>query len=60
MPCGRFSSRFGRSLPASIVLFSDGQARDAADVEEVAGYFSKIEKFPFMSFLWVTRRAAVT
>jgi uncharacterized membrane protein len=36
------SSRFGRSLPASLVLFSDGQARDAADVEKVAGYFSRL------------------
>jgi uncharacterized membrane protein len=38
----QLSSRFGRSLPASIVLFSDGQARDAADVEKVAGYFAKL------------------
>ncbi len=37
------SSRFGRSLPASIVLFSDGQARDAAEVEKVAGYFSRLQ-----------------
>lgn len=36
------SSRFGRSLPASLVLFSDGQARDAADVEKVAGYFKRL------------------
>jgi len=39
----QLSSRFGRSLPASIVLFSDGQARDAADVEKIAGYFSKLK-----------------
>ncbi|HEY2253793.1 MAG TPA: vWA domain-containing protein, partial [Planctomycetaceae bacterium] len=38
----QLSSRFGRSLPASIVLFSDGQARDAADVEKTAGYFAKL------------------
>jgi len=37
------SSRFGRSLPASIVLFSDGQARDAAEVEKVAGYFARLQ-----------------
>src|SRR5262245_27084665 len=36
----QLSSRFGRSLPASVVLFSDGQARDAADVEKIAGSFS--------------------
>jgi uncharacterized membrane protein len=38
----QLSSRFGRSLPSSIVLFSDGQARDAMDVEKIAGYFSKL------------------
>jgi uncharacterized membrane protein len=39
----QISSRFGRSLPASIVLFSDGQARDAADVEKVASYFARLK-----------------
>src|SRR6202022_3081788 len=39
----QLSSRFGRSLPAEIVLFSDGQARDAADVEKIAGYFSRLK-----------------
>src|SRR5262249_3094878 len=39
----QISSRFGRSLPASIVLFSDGQARDAADVEKIASYFKRLE-----------------
>ncbi|MGE5192583.1 MAG: glutamine amidotransferase, partial [Deltaproteobacteria bacterium] len=39
----QLSSRFGRALPASIVLFSDGQARDAADVEKTAGYFSRLK-----------------
>jgi uncharacterized membrane protein len=38
----QLSSRFGRALPASIVLFSDGQARDASDVEKIASYFSKL------------------
>lgn len=38
----QLSSRFGRALPASIVLFSDGQARDAADVEKIAGYYSRL------------------
>lgn len=38
----QLSSRFGRSLPASIVLFSDGQARDAADVEKIASYFARL------------------
>jgi uncharacterized membrane protein len=39
----QLSSRFGRSVPASIVLFSDGQARDAGDVEKIAGYFSRLK-----------------
>lgn len=39
----QLSSRFGRSLPASIVLFSDGQARDAGEVEKIAGYFSRLK-----------------
>ena len=32
----RLSSRFGRTPPAGVVLFSDGQARDAAEVERMA------------------------
>jgi uncharacterized membrane protein len=39
----QLSSRFGRALPASIVLFSDGQARDAADVEKTASYYSRLK-----------------
>ncbi|MBI3861503.1 MAG: hypothetical protein HY290_06375 [Planctomycetia bacterium] len=39
----QISSRFGRSPPASIVLFSDGQARDAADVEKIAGSFARLK-----------------
>src|SRR5262249_36307503 len=39
----QLSSRFGRAPPASIVLFSDGQARDAGDVEKIAGYFSRLQ-----------------
>ncbi|HEV3026415.1 MAG TPA: vWA domain-containing protein, partial [Planctomycetota bacterium] len=38
----QLSSRFGRSLPASVVLFSDGQARDAGDVEKIAGSFARL------------------
>jgi hypothetical protein len=36
------SSRFGRALPAGVVLFSDGRARDEADVEKTARYLAKL------------------
>ena len=39
----QLSSRFGRTLPASVVLFSDGQARDIADVEKTARSFSHLK-----------------
>lgn len=39
----QLSSRFGRSPPASVVLFSDGQARDAGDVEKIAGSFARLD-----------------
>jgi hypothetical protein len=39
----QLSSRFGRTLPASVVLFSDGQAHDAADVERTARSFSHLK-----------------
>jgi uncharacterized membrane protein len=38
----QMSTRFGRSPPAGIVLFSDGRARDAQAAEEIAGYFARL------------------
>ena len=37
------SSRFGRRPPAGIVLFSDGRARDEADVERIAAQFARLK-----------------
>jgi uncharacterized membrane protein len=38
----QLTSRFGRRLPAGVVLFSDGRARDADSVEEVAGHYERL------------------
>lgn len=38
----QISSRFGRKPPAAVVVFSDGRARDASHVENVATAFSKL------------------
>ena len=38
----QISSRFGRQPPSSIVLFSDGRARDADHVDEVASHFAEL------------------
>ncbi len=43
MALRQLTSRFGRSPPASIVLFSDGRARDGAGIEEVARHFSELD-----------------
>ena len=42
MALRQISSRFGRSPPSAIVLLSDGRARDAAGVEEVAKHFAEL------------------
>ena len=38
----QLTSRFGRRLPAGVVLFSDGRAHDADAAEEVAGHFARL------------------
>ncbi len=38
----QISSRFGRKPPSAVVVFSDGRARDASQVETVATAFSKL------------------
>ena len=38
----QLSSRFGRKPPNAIIVFSDGRARDAARLEEVAGYYADL------------------
>lgn len=39
----QLTSRFGRTPPAAIVVFSDGRARDAADLEKVSAHFAKMK-----------------
>lgn len=39
----QLSSRFGRRPPDAVVVFSDGRARDAARLEEVARYFAQLD-----------------
>jgi len=39
----QLTSRFGRTPPAAVVVFSDGRARDAADVEKLAAHFAKMK-----------------
>ena len=39
----QLTSRFGRTPPGAIVVFSDGRARDAADIESVAGHYAKLK-----------------
>ena len=39
----QLTSRFGRTPPAAVVVFSDGRARDAADLEKLATHFAKIK-----------------
>lgn len=41
----QLSSRFGRSPPAAVVLFSDGRFRDADGIEAVAQHFAR-QKVP--------------
>lgn len=38
----KLSSRFGRSLPGSVVLFSDGQVRNPAGVENLAEHYHRL------------------
>ena len=38
----QISSRFGRKPPSAVVVFSDGRARDASRVDQVATAFSKL------------------
>ena len=38
----QLTSRFGRTPPASIVLFSDGRARDEAAIDDPARFFRKL------------------
>lgn len=40
MALRQMTSRFGRSPPASMVVFSDGRARDAEGIEEMARHFA--------------------
>ncbi len=39
----QLTSRFGRTPPGAVVVFSDGRARDAADVEKLAAHFAKLK-----------------
>ena len=39
----QLTSRFGRTPPGAVVVFSDGRARDAGDLESLALHFSKIK-----------------
>lgn len=39
----QLTSRFGRTPPSAVVVFSDGRARDAADVEKLAAHFAKMK-----------------
>ena len=43
MALRQMTSRFGRSPPASLVVFSDGRARDAAGIEELAKHFASLK-----------------
>ncbi|MBC8350575.1 MAG: hypothetical protein H8E66_01225 [Planctomycetes bacterium] len=42
MALRQMTSRFGRSPPASLVVFSDGRARDAAGIEVMARHFADL------------------
>lgn len=42
MALRQMTSRFGRSPPASLVVFSDGRARDAEGIEELARHFGEM------------------
>ena len=39
----QLTSRFGRTPPGAVVVFSDGRARDAADVDKLAMHFAKMK-----------------
>lgn len=39
----QLTSRFGRTPPGAVVVFSDGRARDAADVVSVADHYAKLK-----------------
>ena len=43
MALRQMTSRFGRSPPASLVVFSDGRARDAASIAEMARHFAELK-----------------
>ncbi|HUG68957.1 MAG TPA: glutamine amidotransferase, partial [Pirellulaceae bacterium] len=42
MALRQITSRFGRSPPASLVVFSDGRTRDAEGIEELARHFAEL------------------
>ncbi|MEX0818065.1 MAG: glutamine amidotransferase, partial [Pirellulaceae bacterium] len=42
MALRQITSRFGRSPPASLVVFSDGRVRDAEGIEELARHFADL------------------
>ncbi len=39
----QLTSRFGRTPPAAVVVFSDGRARDASDIEKLASHFAAMK-----------------